>query len=137
MRKLALVMVVGCVLGLSIGVALANAAPQAQPAPQKVDKSSVAGSWNMSINAPQGPMAISMTLTQDGKKITGTLSSQMGDTALAGEYADGKLSFSITFEGGGGSMQIAFAATLKDDGTLEGTASSQMGDMAWTAERVK
>jgi hypothetical protein len=134
MRKLVLLSIV---FGLSLGVALANAAPQAQPAPKKDPKASVAGNWTMTVNGPQGPIAVGLVLAQDGKKLTGTLSSQMGDTTLEGEYADGKISFWIEFQGGGGSMQITFAGTLKDDGTIEGTASSQMGDMIWTAERAK
>ena len=69
----------------------------------------------MSLDSPQGPMSIAVLLKVDGTKVTGTLTSQMGETALQGQYVEGVLNFGITFEGGGGSMQISFAGKLKDE----------------------
>jgi hypothetical protein len=136
MRKSVLLVAVMVALGLCVSSAQAGLGPQD---PKKTEKApaSVAGNWNMSVNGPQGPMSVTMALAQEGKKLTGTLSSQMGETTLEGEFADGKISFWIVFDAGGGSSQIAFAGVLKEDGTLEGTLSGQMGDMNWTAERVK
>ena len=131
-------MIAAVMIALGLFVSSAQAGPGSQD-PKKDQKApaSVAGNWNMSVNGPQGPMSVSMVLAQDGKKLTGSLSSQMGETQLEGEFADGKISFWISFQGSSGSMQIAFAGVLKEDGTLEGTLSGQMGDMNWTAERAK
>jgi hypothetical protein len=135
MKKSVLLVTVMVALAVVASGAQAGQAPQDPKKDQKA--ASIAGNWNMLVNGPQGPMNISMVLSQDGKKLTGTLSSQMGDTTLEGEYTEGKISFWITFDAGGGSSQIAFAGVLKEDGTLEGTLSGQMGDMTWTAERAK
>ncbi len=138
MRTSASLVAVLVTLGLSAGTALAQPGLRDAQDPKKDDKPvSVAGNWNMSVNSSQGPMAVGLALAQEGKKLTGTLSSHMGETTLEGEFADGKISFSITFQGDAGAMQLAFAGILKDDGTLEGTISGPMGDMTWTAERVK
>ncbi len=139
MRTSVLIVAVVVALSLVAGSAQAGPGPARQQDPNKDQKApvSLAGNWNMSVNGPQGPMPVGMSLAQDGKKITGTLSSQMGETPLEGEFAEGKLSFWITFQTSGGDMQITFTGTLKEDGTLEGTLTGQMGDMTWTAERVK
>ena len=47
------------------------------------------------------------------------------------------LNFGITFDGGGGSMQISFAGKLTDEDTLAGSLSGPMGDIPWSAVRVK
>ena len=135
MKKVALLAVLAVVLSLAFQPAFAGQAPQ-EP---KKDLSKVAldGKWNMSVESPQGPMSILVVFKVDGTKVTGTLSSQMGETPLEGTYADGVLNFGITFDGGGGSMQIAFAGKLTDENTMAGSLSGPMGDIPWSAVRVK
>jgi quinohemoprotein ethanol dehydrogenase len=134
MKKVALLMVVALLIGLSAQVVLA----QDKQEPKKDAAAvSVAGKWNMSVEGPQGAMSVAMTLVVDGTKVTGTLSSQMGDTQLEGQWVDGTLTFAISFEGGSGTMQIGFTGKLKDENTLNGSMSGPMGEMPWTAVRVK
>src|SRR5262252_3448948 len=74
----------------------------------------------------------------DGKKVSGTLASQMGETEIAGEYADGRLSFSLSFQGASGAGQVTFVGNLKNDGTFAGTMDfgGQGLNLPWKAERV-
>ena len=135
MKKVTLFVIVAMVVGLSMQPVWAGQAPQE---PKKdLSKVAIDGKWNMSLDGPQGPMAILMTLKLDGTKVTGSLNSQMGDTPLEGQYAEGVLNFGITFDGGGGSMQIAFAGKLTDENTMAGSLSGPMGDIPWSAVRVK
>ena len=83
-------------------------------------------------------MSNTMDLKVDGKKVTGTIVSQMGTSELEGEFADGTLAFNMSVDTPNGSLQIAWTGALKDDGTLSGTASvGDMGQMNWTASRIK
>lgn len=136
MKKLALVAIVAMVVaGFSVPSA---AAGQDKQEPKKdLSKVSIDGKWTMSLEGPQGPMTIAVVFKLDGTKVTGTLTSQMGETALEGQYVDGVLSFGITFDGGGGSMQISFSGKLSDENTLAGALSGPMGEIPWTAVRVK
>ena len=93
----------------------------------------IAGNWNISLDAGQGPMDIYATMKLDGKKLTGTLSSQMGDVGLVGESADMKVTFSIDFNG----TAITFTGALKDADHVEGTMSGPMGDIPWKGVRAK
>jgi hypothetical protein len=113
------------------------ATPPAPPAAAAKTAPTVAGNWNMSLDAGQGPMDIAATMKLDGKKLTGMLSSQMGDVPLEGEFADGKATFYISFDGGGGAMSITFTGTMKDADHMTGTMSGPMGDVPWVAVRSK
>jgi hypothetical protein len=114
----------------------APAAAAAKPADAKAPES-IAGKWDMSAETPQGTTAVTLVIKLDGKKVTGTMASQQGETPLEGEFADGKLKWSIVFQGGGGEMNILFNGALKDDGTLAGTFDFGQGEMKWSATRSK
>ena len=113
----------------------ASAAP-AKPVDAKATES-IAGKWDMSAETPQGTTAVTLVIKLDGKKVTGTMASQQGETPLEGEFADGKVKWSIVFQGGGGEMNITFNGALKDDGTLAGTFDFGQGEMKWSATRAK
>lgn len=122
----------------AVTVSARQTPPQTPPAaPAKADALTVAGNWNIQLDAGQGPMDIAATMKLDGKKLTGMLSSQMGDVALEGEFADGKVMFGISFDAGGGAMSITFTGTMKDADNMTGTMSGPMGEVPWVAKRVK
>jgi len=126
------------ILGM-IAIALVAAVPLAAQDHSSKPPAGVAGNWNMSVAGQDGAMVATMALAQDGKKVTGTLNSEhSGEVAVDGQFADGKLTFSIVVHGGSAQeMKMEFAGLLKADGTLAGTLSGPMGDMTWTASRVK
>jgi len=124
-------------LALVAGVSAQQTPAKPEPKPATPAAKTIAGNWDMNIVSDQGPLAILATFKLDGTKLTGNLNSQMGDTALVGEAVDGKVKFTIQFDGGGGSMELLFTGAMKDDGTLAGGMSGPMGEMSWTATRVK
>lgn len=135
--KKTLIMLASTIL-CAVAVSAQQAPPQTPPAaPAKADAVTIAGNWNLQLDAGQGPMDIAATMKLDGKKVTGMLSSQMGDVALEGEFADGKVTFGISFDAGGGAMSIMFIGTMKDNDTVTGTMSGPMGEVPWVGKRVK
>jgi hypothetical protein len=94
----------------------------------------VAGTWSMSVDSPHGNVKTSLTLNQDGTKVTGTFISQMPDMPVSGTFDNGRLKLETT---GDASSKFLFDARLNEDGTLAGYISSEMGDMKWTAKRVQ
>lgn len=106
-----------------IAAALVSAAP-----------ATVAGTWAMSVDSPHGNMKCSLTLKQEGTKVTGSFRSQMPDMTVEGTFENGtlKIETSDTAE-----HKLVFSGKLKEDGTLAGYISSEMGDMNWTAERAQ
>ena len=137
--------VIAIASAITLSLALpAHAAAQAQggqakPEPPKADAKApagVAGKWTMSVDAGSGAMQLPIEFKVEGKKVTGTVIGPQGEPAnLEGEFADGKLTFTVTVPDG--SMSIGFKATLKDDGSLAGTLDMQGNEVPWTATRVK
>ena len=102
-----------------------------------VDPADMVGKWDMTIETPQGTLPGTLDLKLTGKKLTGTISSQMmGEQAIDGSFTGGKIKFSIMM--GGGQFSVDFDGKVKEDGTIQGTiALGPMGEMKWTAEHVK
>ncbi|HYN07529.1 MAG TPA: hypothetical protein VES67_09080 [Vicinamibacterales bacterium] len=135
--------IAGICLTLFVG-SMAPAAQQQTPPPAQEKPAeakapaSIAGKWNMTVDTQQGSMPVTLVMKLDGKKVTGTVTSQQGETPLEGEFAENKLTFWIKFQGGGGEMNITFNAThKKEDDTLSGTWDFGQGAMNWKAERAK
>ena len=129
---------------LVVGAVPAAAQQQTPPPPATQDKpadakapSSIAGKWDMTAETPQGATPVTLVMKLDGKKVTGTLAGPQGEIPLEGEFADGKLTMTITIQGGGGEMSVTFNGTLKEDGTLAGTFDFGQGAMNWKATRAK
>jgi hypothetical protein len=126
-RLLTAVVIVAC--AASIGLLAQEAAKK------KVD---VTGAWELSIESPQGTMAVTATYAQEGEKLTGTQSSPMGgDNKLEGTVKADQVHYVIKLDMNGQEMAITF------DGKVDGDAISGqfdfggMGQAPWTAKRKK
>ncbi len=91
----------------------------------------------MSAETPNGTTAVTLVIKLDGKKVTGTMTGPQGDIPHEGEFADGKLTTAISFQGSSGQMNITFTGAMKEDGTMAGTFDFGQGEMKWTATRSK
>jgi hypothetical protein len=96
----------------------------------------VAGRWVLSVDAgPHGRTPMSLSLKQEGSKVTGTFGTPHGEFAVDGTFTKGELRLKTAAVED--SQPITLVAKLKADGTLDGYLSSEMGDMAWTGQREK
>ena len=119
---------------LVLGVALAVAPVAAQDAakPKAVD---ISGSWEMTVESPQGQMIITAKFKQDGETLTGTHISEMGEAPLKGTVKGADVEYTLTLDMGGQQMSIVHKAKVDGD-TLRGTADIEgMGTIAFTAKR--
>jgi hypothetical protein len=72
----------------------------------------VAGAWNITVDTPNGPLDVTLTLKQDGDKLTGVISSQMGETPITGTVKDNDLEFTMTMDANGASMVLVYKAKV-------------------------
>jgi hypothetical protein len=119
---------------LVLGVAMAVAPIAAQDAakPKPVD---ITGSWEMTVESPQGQMIITAKFKQDGETLTGTHISEMGEAPLKGTVKGADVEYTLTLDMGGQQMSIVHKAKVDGD-TMRGSADIEgMGTIAFTAKR--
>ena len=81
----------------------------------------IGGDWTLNIDSPQGALEVTLTLKQDGDKLTGKVSSQMGDADITGSIKDNDLTWKMSFDGGGQAMELTYTAKVDSDGKMSGT----------------
>jgi hypothetical protein len=125
-------------LAVVIVAALVVAVPAfAQDKPKETPKIDVTGTWDMSVETPQGTMTLTSTFKQEGEKLTGTQSSQMGEMALEGTVKGADIAFAIVIDMQGQQVTISYVGKI-DGESMTGTIEfGGMGSAAWTAKKKK
>ena len=81
----------------------------------------VAGDCALSVDTEQGTTTPSVMLEQNGTELTGHYSSEsLGEADVKGTVNGKDVTFSLTADLGGQSIEVTYTGTLQDDGTLSG-----------------
>ena len=96
----------------------------------------VAGTWDITVTSPQGENRASMTVTQSGANLEGTMATEMGTVQVTdGRITGQRVSFSITVPISGQTTTIVFRGTV-DGNRMTGTADlGALGTATFTGER--
>lgn len=116
------------------------AAPAASPAPAASAASAgsdISGKWDVTFMMAGNPMPASATFTQAGDKVSGTLSSQAGDTPVIGTMTGKALKLDFTMQTPQGDMQITMTGDLTADGITGKASLPGIGEAEWSAKRAK
>ena len=99
-------------------MALADDKPTTQPA-------GATGTWKWTQQGPGGDVEMVLKLTQDGDKLTGTISGFQGqeNEIKDGKIEDGKITFKVTREFGGNEITTNYTATVDGD-SLKGKSET-------------
>lgn len=116
-------LIAGLLLG-SAGSLRAQDSPSAPPADVKV--ANVAGTWSVSFETPNGTMTQTLTLTQDGSALAGTIGGERGTADVKGSVSGNTVNFSATRKGQRGTFTMNYTGTLDGD-TIKGTISGGGG----------
>jgi hypothetical protein len=120
-------------------------APKPEPKPEtkpgaKITAAMLVGKWDVNVETQQGAMQSLLVLKADPKnaaRVTGTITSQMGEAPVEGEVTDGTLTFWISMEANGSTLSITFTGKTQKDGSLAGTMDFGQGEISWTATKAK
>jgi len=126
MKRNILVFAGALVLTLAFGFALRA---QDQPA-------NVAGAWQLTFEGRNGTVTQTLTFTQDGTKLTGTVHSERGDSPVTGTITGNAIDFTITRSTPNGDFSIEYKGTVTGD-TMKGTMTMGQNTRDWTATRQK
>jgi imidazolonepropionase-like amidohydrolase len=96
----------------------------------------VAGTWDITVTSPQGENRASMTVTQSGATLEGTMATEMGTVQVTdGRITGQRVTFSVTVPISGQTTTIVFRGTV-DGNRMTGTADlGAIGNATFTGER--
>lgn len=117
------ILIVSMLLACS-GAARGQDSPQTPPADAK--PANVAGSWSVSFETANGTMTQTLTLTQDGSSLTGSIGGERGTADVKGSVSGNNVNFSATRKGQRGTFTMSYAGTVDGD-TIKGTISGGGG----------
>jgi hypothetical protein len=97
---------------------------------------SLAGTWHVVTESPQGSLESTLTVTQDGERFSGTMASQMGTT----EVTDGRISgrratWTITLSFGGQGFTLSYQAEVTENRMTGSVTAGDFGTFTFRGER--
>ena len=95
----------------------------------------VSGDWLVTIESPQGPATVDLTMKQAGEALTGTVTSPMGSVDFKGKVLKDALSVSYTMNLQGNSIEITMTGTVAGDAIAGNLDFGGLGEVPWTAKR--
>ena len=114
-----------------------KAAPSTSSSPSA---SSLSGDWNVTLQLDTITATPSLTLKQDGEKLTGEYVSQMyGKAPVSGTVKGTEVAFTVSLSVEGNAVNAVYAGVVQADGSLKGSVDIGGGAMggSFTATRKK
>lgn len=97
----------------------------------------VTGTWEMEVKSQEGTAHPTITLRQEGERITGTYQGKIGESALEGTVRGFDIRFAVNLKFQDVSYTITYTGTVSGD-HMEGTARfGDAGTGNWSARRKK
>jgi hypothetical protein len=95
---------------------------------------SIAGAWDLTVNGPEGAINATVTIKQDGEKITGSIDTPQGTAEMTGTYKGKTLNLSFSVPGPNGNLDIKVNGEV--DGTnIKGMIDFGMGQADFTGKK--
>jgi len=99
-------------------------------------QNSVAGSWELTVDSPQGANTSTLTLKQDGDKLTGELGSAMGSTPVTGTFSAGSVAITANLDVQGTSLQLGINGKVDADTMTGSVKVGDFGEFPFTGKRA-
>ena len=121
-------MAVGAVVMLVLALAPAHSAAQA--------KTDVTGKWLFSVETGAGTGTPTMTFKQDGEKLTGHYTGQLGEADLTGTVKGTDITFKFTVDVQGNQLNATYTGTVDGKDSMKGKVVLEgLGEGTFTAKR--
>ena len=99
-------------------------------------QNSVAGAWELTIDSPQGANTSTLTLKQDGDKLTGDLASAMGSTPVTGTVSAGTIAVTANLDVQGTSLQLGINGKVDADAITGSVKVGDFGEFPFKGKRA-
>ena len=120
--------------GLAVAVLVLSFASMAGAGQAKID---LTGMWVFTVVTSAGAGTPTVTLKQDGEKLTGHYSSAtLGEADLTGTVKGNDMTFAFGVDVQGLHIDVTYAGTIENKDSMKGTAKlGAIGDGTFTAKR--
>ncbi len=108
------------------------ASPPSQGGESKVD---VTGTWSFQVETDAGTGTPTMTFKQEGEKLSGHYSGQLGEAPLAGTIKGAAIEFAIDVSVQGNDLHIVYAGTVEKDSMKGKVKLADFGEGSFTAKK--
>jgi hypothetical protein len=99
----------------------------------KVD---VTGKWAFTVETAAGSGNPTLTMKQDGEKLTGHYSGQLGESDFTGTVKGNKIDIKFTIDVQGNNLEYIYDGTIESKDAMKGKVSIVgLGDGTFTAKR--
>ncbi len=96
----------------------------------------VTGKWSFNVETSAGSGTPIIELKQQGEKLTGHYTGQLGEADLTGTVKGREIAFTFTANVQGYSLKTTYTGTIENKDSLKGTLSIEgLGDGTFTAKR--
>lgn len=102
-------------------------------------RNTLSGTWNLTVNLGQGEKTATLTLTQEGERLSGTISGALGagDISNASTTTAGEVHFTVPLEIEGQTKEATFAGTLAGDQVRGSVTVVGMAPGTFTGSRAR
>lgn len=94
----------------------------------------VAGTWTVSVETQQGTRDSTLTLTQSGAALTGTIKGARGENPVTGTVTGNDIKFTYSVSFNDQSIAIDYAGKV-DGSSIAGTVTTPRGENKFTAKK--
>jgi hypothetical protein len=99
-------------------------------------QNSVAGAWEITVDTPQGANASTLTLKQDGDKLTGDLASGMGSSPVTGTFSAGTIAVTANIDVQGTTLQLGISGKVDADSMSGSVKFGDFGEFPFKGKRA-
>jgi hypothetical protein len=102
----------------------------------QANKVDVTGKWAFNVETAAGSGTPTMTFKQDGEKLTGHYSGQLGESDLTGTVKGADISFTFNIDAQGTMIKATYSGTVENKDAMKGKVVLEgLGDGTFTAKR--
>ncbi len=99
-------------------------------------KANVSGKWAFTVETAAGSGTPTMTFAQDGEKLTGKYSGQLGEADLTGTVKGQDIAFTFNVDAQGTMLNFKYAGTIESKDAMKGKVEIVgLGEGTFTAKR--
>jgi hypothetical protein len=118
------------------GAALILCASASAFAAQAASKTDVTGKWVFSVQTGAGSGTPTFTFKQDGEKLTGHYSGQLGEAELTGTVKGDAITFTFNGDAAGNAVEVTYSGTVESKDSMKGKVKlGDLGEGTFTGKR--